>query len=127
MTIRVGVYLAAFWAMQVVAQVLFKWGSTGGSRWVWGFVVGNVLGFFSVWLLMLVYKAIHPNIALGIAIGGAFLLCQVALAIVFKSTVRPVQWAGIVAIVIGMALLAGGGAREPEHVPAAPQESSHNR
>ena len=104
----IGVYLVIFWAMQVVAQVLFKWGSTSEERWLWGFLGGNLFGFSSIWLLMLVYKTINPNIALGIAAGGAFFLCQIALAMAFKSKVTPMQWAGIVAIVAGMMALAAG-------------------
>ena len=102
------VYLVIFWAMQVVAQVLFKWGSTSESRWLFGFLGGNLFGFSSIWLLMLMYKTINPNIALGIAAGGAFLLSQIALALTFKSKVMPMQWAGIVAIVAGMIALAVG-------------------
>ena len=104
----ISVYLVIFWAMQVVAQVLFKWGSTSESRWLWGFFLGNLFGFSSIWLLMLVYKTINPNIALGIAAGGAFLLAQIALALAFKSKVTLMQWAGIVAIVAGMMALTVG-------------------
>jgi len=107
-TFWIGVYLVIFWAMQVVAQVLFKWGSTSESRWLWGFFGGNLFGFSSIWLLMVVYKTINPNIALGIATGGAFLLSQIALALVFKAKVTAMQWAGIVAIMAGMMALAVG-------------------
>lgn len=109
--LRIAVYLLIFWLMQVIAQVLFKWGSMSESRWVWGFLGGNIFGFSSIWLLMLMYKAINPNVALGIATGGAFLLSQVALVVVFKSRVAPAQWVGIAAIVIGMIVLAAGRSR----------------
>ena len=109
MMLKIVAYLLVFWSMQVAAQVLFKWGSTSDSRWLWGFLGGNLFGFSSIWLLMLVYKAINPNIALGIATGGAFLLSQIALVLAFRSTVMPVQWVGILTITIGMVLLAGGG------------------
>lgn len=108
MTFWIGVYLVIFWVMQVVAQVLFKWGSMSESRWLLGFLGGNLFGFSSIWLLMLVYKAINPNIAFGIATGGAFILGQIALALAFKSKVSPMQWAGIVAIVAGMMAVAVG-------------------
>lgn len=114
MTVRIVVYLMAFWLMQVTAQIFFKWGSMSESRWIWGFLGGNLFGFSSIWLLMLVYKAMNPNIAFGIAIGGAFLLTQVAIVLAFKSKVAPMQWAGIAAIVIGMIALAAGMTREVE-------------
>jgi multidrug transporter EmrE-like cation transporter len=108
------VYLAVFCAMQVVAQLFFKWGSQSAPRFIWGFLGGNLFGFSSIWLLMLLYKAMNPNVAMGVAMGGSFLLSQVAVMLVFKSRVAPVQWAGIAAIVIGMALLAGGMKRGTE-------------
>ncbi|GMV37671.1 MAG: hypothetical protein AMXMBFR61_21790 [Fimbriimonadales bacterium] len=106
---RVGVLLLVFWVMQIVAQILFKWGSLSESRWMWGFWGGNALGLSSIWLLMLVYRVINPNVALGVAAGGAFLLSQVAIAVAFRSKVAPVQWLGIATMVVGMLLLATGG------------------
>jgi len=117
MTLRIAVCLLIFWLMQVIAQVLFKWGSMSEPRWIWGFLGGNVFGFSSIWLLMLVYKAINPNIALGIATGGSFFLSQVVIVFAFKSKVLPVQWIGIAAIVIGMIVLAAGRAPEAGEVP----------
>jgi len=108
MKFLIGVYLVIFWMMQVIAQVLFKWGSSSESRWLWGFFGGNFFGFSSIWLLMLMYKTINPNVALGISTGGAFLLGQIALALAFKSKVTLMQWAGIVAIVVGIMALAVG-------------------
>lgn len=108
MTIRTVACIVCFWSMQVIAQALFKWGSASQSRWLWGFVGGNLFGFSSIWLLMLMYKTINPDLALGIGVGGSFLLSQVALFLVFRSRVAPLQWAGIAAIVIGMFALAAG-------------------
>jgi multidrug transporter EmrE-like cation transporter len=102
------VIIGIFCAMQVIAQLLFKWGSLSDGRWLWGFLGGNLFGFTSIWLLMLVYKHMNPNTALGICGGASFLLAQLALAVVFRSQVSWVQWAGVVAIVAGMVLLASG-------------------
>jgi multidrug transporter EmrE-like cation transporter len=108
MVFQIVIYLAVFWAMQIIAQLFFKWGSVSPSRWLWGFFVGNLFGFSSIWLLMLIYKAINPNIALGISTAGAFLLTQLILALVFKSKLDTVQWVGIIAIAIGMIALVSG-------------------
>ena len=130
--IRIIAYILVFWSMQVIAQLFFKWGSTLESRWVWGFLGGNLFGFSSIWLLMLMYKEMNPNVALGIATGGSFLFAQVALAFVFKSQVAPIQWIGVAAIVIGIVVLGAGapqqapkGARQlpaGEVIGAAPEE-----
>lgn len=120
MTFWLSVYLVIFWVMQVVAQVLFKWGSTSESRWLWGFFGGNLFGFSSIWLLMLVYKNINPNIALGFAFGGAFLASQIALVLVFKSKMGLMQCVGVVAIVIGMIVLLIG--KPPENATQNTQQ-----
>jgi multidrug transporter EmrE-like cation transporter len=109
--IKIIIYMLVFWLMQVIAQLLFKWGSTTESRWIGGFLLGNLFGFSSIWLLMLIYKEMNPNVALGLAMGGAFLLAQVALIIVLKSDVTLVQWFGIVSIVVGIVALGIGGTR----------------
>ena len=84
MTLRIVGYLLIFWLMQVTAQIFFKWGSSSANHWIWEFLIGNLFGFSSIWLLMLVYKAMNPNVALGIATGGAFLLSQIAIVFAFK-------------------------------------------
>ena len=106
---RIVAYLLVFWSMQIIAQMFFKWGSTSDSHWLLGFLGGNVFGFSSIWLIMLLYKIINSNVALGLATGGSFLLCQVMLALVFNSKLAPVQWAGVMIIVVGIIMLAMGG------------------
>ena len=58
--------------------------------------------------MMLVYKVMSPNIALGTCGGGAFRLSLLALAWVSKSEVSLLQRAGHVAIVAGLILWAAG-------------------
>ncbi len=100
--------IAVYLAMQVIAQLYFKWGSALDGKWWRGFIGGNLFGFSSIWLLMHVYRSMNPNIALGICGGGAFLLSQIALAIVFKSNISVTQWGGVAAIFAGMILLTMG-------------------
>jgi len=82
MSISIILAIGVFCAMQVIAQLFFKWGSTSDSRWLWGFLAGNAFGFSSIWLLMLIYRSMNVNIALGICSGASFLLAQLALAII---------------------------------------------
>jgi len=100
--------ITIFLTMQVIAQLFFKWGSMVEGRWWRGFLGGNLFGFSSIWLLMLVYRSMNPNVALGICGGGSFLLAQLALAVVFKSGLSVTQWGGVAAIFAGMILLAMG-------------------
>jgi len=107
--IHIALLLGVFWTMQTVAQLLFKWGSLSDSRWLTGFLFGNLFGFSSIWLMMLVYKVINPNIALGLATAGSFLLGQLAISAVFETALASLQWFGMVVIVTGVMLLAAGG------------------
>lgn len=101
--------LVVFWIIQAAAAILFKYGSTAPGRWMPCFLAGNVIGVSSTWLWMLLMKQMNPNVAAGLAIGGAFLAGQVALALVFRSHLSLVQIAGIAAIVAGMLCLCMGG------------------
>lgn len=102
-----GVFFAIviFWGMQIIAQLLFKWGTTDQGNWMLGFVVGNFFGFSSIWLLMILYKELNPNIALGIATAGSFLLSQIALSYFFKSNINTTQWLGVALIAVGVTML----------------------
>ena len=112
MSLQIALIMLIFWSMQVVASVFFWWGSVAPARGIWGFLIGNLFGMSSIWFLMWMYKIIHPNVALGIATGGAFLFCQIAIFLVSRSKMAPVQWVGIAAIIIGIFVLALGKPKE---------------
>jgi multidrug transporter EmrE-like cation transporter len=57
---------------------------------------------------MLLYKTVNPNVALGICMGGGFLMSQIALALMGRARLGRAQYAGILAITAGMVLLAVG-------------------
>jgi multidrug transporter EmrE-like cation transporter len=44
----------------------------------------------------------NPNLALALGTGGGFLACQIALALIFKSSLSLPQYASMVAIAAGM-------------------------
>lgn len=105
---RITSVVLVFWAMQIVAQLLFKWGSNTPGRWAMGFFGGHAFGVTSIVFLMLLYKTMNPNVALGLCIGGSFLAAQIALAVVFRTGIRPLQYLGIGAMTVGIVLLAWG-------------------
>lgn len=108
--------ILVYWAMQVVAALAFKWGSsspnpdTGRRRWLMGFVGGNAVGITSIVFLMLLFDRLNVNVAYGIGVGGAFLLAQVAMAVIYRSKLSALQYAGLMAMTVGMLLLGLGGA-----------------
>jgi uncharacterized membrane protein len=82
------------------------------------YVAGNVIGAASGMCWMAALKRGSGNITTGLAIGGAFLLQQVALILVYRGSLTLVQDIGIAAIVGGMLCL-GFGARA-----AAPERAA---
>ncbi len=103
------ILLVVYWATQGVAGVLFKFGSTSEARWVPSFVAGNLICAASIWFMMLLYRTMNPNVALGLGVGGAFLTIQFAIVLVFKSGLSLMQYGGLLAITAGMLLLTLGG------------------
>jgi multidrug transporter EmrE-like cation transporter len=100
------VNIVVFFIMQVVAALLFKWGSTAPNLYWWGFGLGNLFGATSIIMLINVYKVLNPNLTLAICTGGTFLLNQVALSIVFKSPIGVLPAVGSLLIVMGIVLIA---------------------
>ena len=103
------VLFVGFWAMQVFAALAFKFGSTSDERWLPSFVLGNAVAAASIWLMMKLYRSIHPNVVMGICFGGAFMLGQVAMVVVFGSRLGLAQIAGLTAMIAGIVALAMGG------------------
>jgi hypothetical protein len=108
--VNIASLLAVFWTMQVLANVAFKCGSSGGKavswRWLAFFTAGNIVGASSIWFLMLIYGAMpdNPNVAAVLAGSGGFIGSQTVLAWLFKSRLSRVQWAGILLVALGTAV-----------------------
>lgn len=109
MRIEIVPLFAVFMGMQTAAMLLFKYGSAHPSRWLLSFIVANVIGITSTWILMVIYKYLNVNVAMGVAMGGSFLLGQIVLSLVFRSMMTPLQMVSILAISGGMCTLCLGG------------------
>lgn len=103
------VLLVAFWAMQAIAQIIFSYGSTAHQRFVPCFIGGNLFGASSIWLLMLLYKTMNPNLALGLGSAGGFLCAQGALALIFRTHLSPLQYVAMLAVAVGMGVFTAVG------------------
>jgi len=111
-------FLAGFWVAQAIVVVLFKYGAMEPDCLIACYVVGNVIGVSSAVLWMAALKRGSGNIATGLAVGGAFLMQQIALVLVYRGTLTLVQDIGIAAIVGGMLCLGfGARAAAPERAP----------
>ena len=107
--------LLIFWALQVAAFVIFKYGSSAGQghsrRWWICFVGGNLPGGASMYFLMRIYALMpnNPNLAIVLAGSGAFIASQVALAWIFHSRLSRIQWVGVALVAAGTAVATLGG------------------
>ena len=101
-------WLVGAWVLQAIAFVLFKYGSGVPGRWLPCFVLGNAFGVTGAWFIMLLYTRLNANVGLGVAVGGGFLCAQIAIALIFRTHLAPWQYIGILAIALGMSLLAAG-------------------
>lgn len=104
-----GIHLTVYLLFQMIAVLLYKWGSTDPKYYWWGFVIGNIFSFASIFSFMYVHKGLHPNIALAVCTGGAFVICQTALYVFYKQALAPWQWCGLAVILGGILLVAFGG------------------
>ena len=112
-------FLTIFWAMQIFANVAFKYGSAAGDRhsrrWLTGFLAGNIVGASSIYFVMRIYELMpaNPNLAAVLANCGGFVGSQLALAWLFRSRVSPSQWVGVSLVALGtvVATMSGSGPR----------------
>jgi multidrug transporter EmrE-like cation transporter len=88
--------------MQAGAQVLFKYGTVLPGKYTLFYILGNLPGASSILFLMQLYKLMNPNLALALGTGGGFVAAQVALAVIFRSSLSLPQYGGMLAIAAGM-------------------------
>ncbi len=100
------VNISVFLVLQIVAALLFKWGSLAPHLYWWGFSLGNVFGMTSIIFLINVYKVMNPNLTLAICTGGAFLLNQIAMTICFKTPMNIMSGVGAAMILFGIVVMA---------------------
>lgn len=95
-------FLLGFFVLQVLANLLFKYGSVHPVRYWLGFVIGNAFGMSSIWFMMQIYQRMNANVGMAIAGGGSFLLVQLALFFCFDGRLNAAQWLGIAMILAGI-------------------------
>ena len=119
-----GMWLVAFWLLQTLADVLFKWGTTAKGRGAWGYWLGNLSITASTWPLMQLYRYLNPNYAFTLGIGGAFLCAQAGLALAFATRPSALNWAGYLVVAAGMALASFNGPDDANLDDATPDDEA---
>ncbi|MDR0473824.1 MAG: hypothetical protein LBH43_09185 [Treponema sp.] len=107
-TARIIAGIAVFWILYAAAFCVFKRGSMSKAARLPCFIIGNIFGISATAVLMLLYKIMNANIALGLTLGGGFVVSQLALSFVYKQRLTLVQCAGIFAVTAGIFMLLMG-------------------
>ena len=99
--------LIGFFACQVLANILFRYGSGTPHRWWTGFILGNLIGASSILFFMGLQRLMPDRTALVLAVcgGGSFVAVQVAVSLVFRQPIALGQYVGIAVIVLGMVMM----------------------
>ncbi len=100
--LNVGIFLVT----QIALAIAFKWGSSTPGRYWWGFLIGNGFGLISTLAYINVFKHMNANLAVAVCSGGAFVVVQIALALVFQQQIGWLPSLGALLIVVGIAMMA---------------------
>lgn len=99
-------HIIMFLVFQVAANLLFKWGSSAPHFFWWGFGFGNLIGVTSIIFMISMYRLMPAVLVMAIGTGGAFLLNQIATALVYHERISMFGYAGIALIFIGILMTA---------------------
>ncbi len=111
---RIVPLLLLYTGMQVCAGLIAKYGANVPQYWLAAFILGNVINSASVWALMGMYRQMNGNIVMALSVGLAFVAVQVAMLLVFRQSLSLLQYAGIVAILVGLIVIIAGKDTETE-------------
>ncbi len=106
-------WLVMFLIFNTLASVCFKEGGTDRAHKLQYFIIGNTFGPLSVIFLMILYKRMHANLALALAVGLATVVVQIAFLFLYKQYLQWWQWGGIAILTVGVAMVMMGGKQKP--------------
>ena len=127
-----GLHIGLFLLFQVIANLLFKWGSTDPAYYWWGFALGNAVGVTSIIFMLGMYRAMPAALVIAVGVGGTFLLNQIVMNLVFREKLTPAAVAGLVLILVGILMttllngpIAGSGEKTSSPAPQEQKGEYH--
>ncbi len=99
-------HIIMFLIFQVAANLLFKWGSLAPRFFWWGFGFGNLIGVTSIIFMISMYRLMPAALVMAVGTGGAFLLNQIAVALVYHERISMFGYVGIALIFTGILMTA---------------------
>lgn len=67
------IYFAAFWACQIIASILFKWGGINPKYHGHALIIGNAILLSASWFLIQLFKNVSQPIVITLCSGGHLL------------------------------------------------------
>lgn len=88
------------------ANLFFKASADSSGRMFWFYyILGNASGFVCTLFIPLALRLGSPSVVYAMAIGGGFVLLQLASYMLFQQALTGWQWAGIALISAGIIML----------------------
>lgn len=98
----IAIHICGYLLLQLVANLLFKWGSSGSGCYWMGFILGNVIGVGSIVFMIGIYKALPTATAIAIGTGGVFLVNQMVMYLIYHESLSSWALCGLLMIFCGI-------------------------
>ena len=123
------VSIVMFLAMQVAANLFFKWGGSSPELYWKGFIFGNLIGASSILFMILMYRSMPAALVIAIGTGGTFLLNQLTMFLVYRERISPAACVGLALIFCGILITAlmnhpPASSAQAAEAPAAQEQTS---
>jgi len=85
MNLKAALSVFGYWFFGTAGTFLFRYGGVHPEKFWIFFVLGNVMGFSSIWFLMKAYSQIkNVNVATVLCLAGAFVIFQLLSWLIFR-------------------------------------------
>ncbi|MCL2461240.1 MAG: hypothetical protein FWF44_01120 [Defluviitaleaceae bacterium] len=116
--------IAIYYGINTCAFAATVFGGKSDAWWWPCFILSNVIGMTGTWVLMRLYKVMNVNTATAVTLGGGFLIIQFVVALLFKSRLSVIQYAGVLVIASGLFCMVRGEKKEipDDNTPKSEEE-----
>jgi multidrug transporter EmrE-like cation transporter len=100
--------LVIYYVINTCAFTISVFGGNSEQLFLPCLIASIAIGTVNTWVLMRLYKKMDVNTATAVSLGGGFLITQVTVALLFKSNLSIIQYAGILTITAGLFCMVKG-------------------
>jgi multidrug transporter EmrE-like cation transporter len=100
--------LIIYYCANTCAFVVSVFGGNSEQFFLPCLIASTAIGTGNTWILMQLYKKMDVNTATAVSLGGGFLITQITVALLFKSNLSVIQYAGVLTIAAGLFCMVKG-------------------